>query len=621
MSGVFKRSFAFSVLLLTTLAPFAQKVGVEVGAPAVVAAGEVFRVEFAVNAKPSDFKAPVITGFEVLAGPTVSHGTSISIVNGEVTKTVNYSYMYVLQASAEGRFTIPPVEVTVEGKVYSSRATAIDVVAGGAQQGTPQSASQGSGQGQQTHVPAAISPDDMMINASVSRASVYKGQPVKLTLKMYKRVNLGGISGTKLPAFNGFWSQELQLNPNRQWARENYGNKVYDALVIGEYLLYPQQSGTLTIEPFELTAVAQIIVQSQNRSPFDDFFGGGQQVQEVRKELRTKPLQVTVKDLPGGAPVGFSGAVGDFTMDANLPSRSVAANSAATYTIKIAGSGNLPLIQAPKISMPGSLEQYNIKTTESLSSSGAGISGYRQFEYPFIPRAEGACIIDAVEFSYFNPETGRYVTLSAPAVELNVTPDGSGGAHSDGGGLVSGLTKEDIRILGKDIRFIKIGDPGLRPAGRVLMASGLYFMMLALVALLAVAAYFLFAARIRLSGNMAAVRGKRANKVALQRLRAADGFRRGGDRKRFLEEMLRALWGYMGDRLNIPAASLTRDNVREKLTRRGVAPAQTDRYIDVISDCELAQYSPAQSGQVDEIYRAGVEAISAMETALKNTAR
>ncbi|MDR2885576.1 MAG: BatD family protein, partial [Rikenellaceae bacterium] len=452
---------------------------------------------------------------------------------------------------------------------------------------------------------------------SVSRTDVYKGQPVRLTLKLYKRVQLGGVSGSKTPAFNGFWSQELPQNQNRPWQRETYSGKVYDAIVLSEYLLYPQQSGRLNIEPFELTAVAQVIVQQRGQSIFDDFFGGGPMEQEVQKELKSRPISVTVRDFPAGAPAGFNGAVGDFTMEASLSAQSIAANSAATYTVKISGSGNLPLIQAPRISMPGSMEQYNIKTTESLSSSAAGISGYRQFEYPFIARAEGLCTIDEVRFSYFNPETGRYATLSAPAADLNVTADSGASPRGEGGGLVSGLTKEDIKVLGKDIRFIKIGDAALRPAGRMMMLSVPYFALLALLAALAVGAWYWLRRRMRMMGNAAVVRGKRANKAALGRLKAADKLRREGDRRRFLEEMLRALWGYMGDRLNIPAANLTRENVRERLARRGTPAQLIERYIDVISDCELAQYSPETSGQTDELYRAGVEAISSMESSLK----
>ncbi len=606
--------------VFAVIASFAQKVSVEVGAPTIVAVGEVFRVEFAVNAKPDEFTPPAITGFDVLAGPTVSHGTSVSIINGDVTKSVNYTYTYVFQATAEGRVTIPAATVVVEGRSYASNPTAIEVVAEGAmgQPANRRGGQQQGGQGGQSQPTATVSPDDMAISAFVTRTNVYKGQPIKLTLKIYKRVQLGDIGGTKLPAFNGFWSQELPLNPNRQWQRETYNNKVYDALVLGEYLLYPQQSGTLTIEPFQLTAVAQIITQARAQTLLDDFFGGGPQVQQVQKELRTRAIQVTVKDFPAGAPAGFNGAVGDFTLDANISSKSLPANSAATYTIKISGSGNLPLIQAPKLTMPGSFEQYNIKTTESLNSTSSGITGYRQFEYPFIARAEGSYPLGPVEFSYFNPETGRYVTLASPQVQLDITPDTGGAAsRSNGGGLVGGLTKEDIKILGKDIRFIKIGAPGLADSDKVLAGSGIYYLALLLIALLALAAYFYFSHRIKLMGNVAVVKGKRANKVALQRLRAAEHYKRDDDRRRFLDEMLRALWGYMGDRLNIPAANLTKDNVREELAKRGVPQPKAERYIEVISDCEMAQYSPASPGQAGELYRAGVEVISSMESVLK----
>ncbi len=617
MGGIFKKLSLIGTFIAMAAAGFAQKVNFEVHAPAIVAAGEMFNIEFAVNAKPDEggFKAPAFTGFNVVAGPTVSSGMSTTIVNGEVSRTESYAYTYVLIAPDEGKFTVPPAEIRVGGKSYQTRPLTIEVVADASRdaRGSRQAAAQG-GQARQA---AGLAPDDILIVASANRTEVYKGQPLRVTLKLYQRVPLSDVQGTKLPAFNGFWRQDLPPDNNRTWKRETYNSKVYDAIVLGEYLLYPQQSGNLQIEPFEITVVAQIITQTRRQSMLDDFFGGNQTVQQVPKELRSRPITIRVKDFPQGAPAGFNGAVGNFTFDAQLSSPSVAANSAATYTIKISGSGNLPLIQSPKLELPGSFEQYNIKTTESLSTSVSGISGYRQFDYPFIARAEGTFPINPVDFTYFNPETGRYVTLSTPAQELTITPDAGGGARNTGGGMVTNLTKEEVKIIGQDIRFIKIGAPNFSAGSFMLIGSAAYFAALALIVLLAVAAYVYTKRRIRHLGNIAAVKGKRANKVALQRFNAADGYKNQGDRRRFLEEMLRALWGYMGDRLNIPVAHLTKDSIREELTKRNVPAQQVERYVSVISDCELAQYSPETTGQADELYRAGVEAISNMESILK----
>lgn len=611
MQHFMKKLFFIAVLLLAVGSAFAQKVSFEADAPSVVATDEVFRIEFSLNAKPDNFSPPAITGFDVLAGPTTSQGQSISIVNGSMTQTINFSYTYVLQAHAPGNFTIPAASVVVDGKTYSTKELAIEVVgeasAGRPKAGKTQKSDQSKG---------SISSDDILVRVSVNRNNVYKGQPIKATFKLYTRVPMSGVESAKYPAFNGFWTQELSTD-NNKWQRETLNSKVYDAMVIREYLLYPQQAGVLHIEQFDLTVIAQVVAQQRRQSLIDDFFGGAADVQEVRKRLSAAPIKINVKELPAGAPYSFNGAVGSFNMTSDMPASSISANSATTYSVKISGKGNLPLIQAPKLVLPSSFEQYNIKTTESLSNSGTGISGYRQFEYPFIARAEGEYGIDPIEFSYFDPELVKYVTLATPKIDLEVMPDSTGRGVSAGAGMVSGLTKEDIKILGQDIRFIKIGKSGLSSRTNLFMGSWLYFAIIVLILALFVVALVYLKKIIKERHNSVLVKGKRANKVALQRFKAASIYMKEDNLRQFYEEMLRALWGYVSDKLNIPVANLTKDNVREELLKRGVSYEQSQRFIEIVSECEYAQYSPASSGQMNEVYGAAVALISQYESIVK----
>ena len=600
------------MLLLAAFGAFAQKVTFEVNAPSVVSADEVFRLEFSLNAKPDGFTPPAITGFDVLAGPTTSQGQSISIVNGNMTQSVNFTYTYVLQAHAPGKYTIPSAEVTVDGKSYTTHPYPIEVVNEG--NSAPQGGTDGDRNRPAAQPSGKLAADDMVLRVTADRRSVYKGQPILVTAKLYTRV-MASLESFKTPAFNGFWSQELNVE-NQRPRRETLNGKVYDAIVLRQFLLYPQQAGTLHIEQFDMTLIAQIVTQSRRQSIFDDFFNGGPEVQEIRKKLTASPIRIEVKEFPSGAPASFNGAVGKFTMESQLPTGSITANSAANYTVKISGTGNLPLIQAPKLNLPNSFEQYNIKTTESLNSTTAGISGYRQFEYPFIARAEGTYPVEPIEFSYFNPDLARYVTLSSKTAEVIVLPDSTGGSVPSRG-MVSGMHKEDIKILGQDIRFIKLGKAQLVSRDRIFMASPLYFVLLLLIAAAFVFSLVWLQKRIRESRNAALVRGKRANKVALQRLRAANGYMKADDRRRFFEEMLRALWGYMSDKLNIPVANLTKENVREELLKRGVSAELSARFIEIISECEYAQYSPAVSGQMNDIYQGAVETISKFESVIK----
>ncbi len=600
-------------MLLSAFVARADEVTFEALSPKVVTRGEVFRVEFTLNAEPSGFVPPSFQGFDVLAGPTEAKSQSIQIINGDVTKSLTFTYTFVLQGNEAGKGSVSAAEVTVEGQKYRTEPFTVEIVdEGSAQSSRPAVVGGGSSSASSE---ATISKDDIFVRVTVDKSRVYKGEPVRATFKLYTRQPMSGVESAKYPSFNGFWTQELS-DQNYQWQRENYNNKVYDSRIIREYLLYPQQVGTLQIEPFDLTVIAQIIIKSSRQSVFDDFFGAGPEVQEVRRKLSTSPVRIEVMSLPSGAPASFNGAVGQFSLDATAPQGAITANSAATYTLRISGRGNLPLINAPKVEFPTSFELYNVKTTESLKTTTSGISGYRQFEYPFIARAEGRYVVPAIEFSYFDPRTAKYEILSAPALELEIARD-STSAGQTSSGIVSGLTKEEIKILGQDIRFIRLSSPQLAPKGRLFMWSPLWFCLMGLFVVLFIVAYTVGNRYLKNMRNDRFVRGRRANKMALRRFRAAEDYMKQGDQHGFYEEMLRALWGYMSDKLDIPVADLSRENIREELYTRNIPDEQADRFIRIIAECEQAQYSPVASAQMHDIYREGVDLLSKFESAIK----
>ena len=594
-----------------------EKVTFETNAPMLVSAGEAFRIEFALNAKPDDnsFVPPSFDGFDVLAGPAVSQGSSIRIINGEMSKSINYTITYVLLPQKSGDFRIGAAEAKVKDKTYRTRETIIEVRdnSSGDASGAGQSANRQQDDDNASLESKAgnqIGKDDLMLRLTLSRRNVYKGEPIRATLKLYSRVNVVGSEGAKMPTFNGFWSQELETEQGP--FRETVGGKVYEAYNIAEYLLYPQQNGTLRIEPSELTVVVQVVLQS-NRG-FDPFFGGGHEIYNLRRKLVTPEVTVSVKDFPAGAPASFTGAVGRYTMEAKLSTDRLEANSAATATVKISGTGNLNFLQAPKLELPTSFELYDVKSDESLRTNGSGNTGYRRFEYPFIARAEGDYTIPPIEFTYFNPETEKYVTISSQAFPIAITPDRNGGGASQG--VTTVAKKEDVRLLGNDIRFIKLGSPALRSHVTPLILSPLYFIVAAAILILFAAVYAAMRKHIRDSRNTALVKGRRANKVAVQRFRTAAKYMKEQNRHAFYEEMLRALWGYLSDRFNIPVADLTKESVREELARRG-AHDEARLITEIISECEEAQYSPSASVRMDEVYAEGIDIISRIESAIK----
>lgn len=613
---VVRFALALGCLLAAVGALAAETPRLELSAPLTVALGKPFSVEFTLNAAPDEntFRAPSFEGFDLLAGPAVARGSSVSFINGKMSKSEQYTYTFVLLPKTAGNVTIGAAEARVDGELLRSQPQPVEVVdEGGA---APQGADARRPEREERQTAAdRVAEDDVLLRAVVSKRTVYKNEPLHVTYKLYTRVPFVDYSFEAAPAFNGFWAQDLTRKRNNvQSNRETFNGKVYETYVLGDWLLYPQQAGTLAIEPMGMTVVAQIVVQSRNRDPF---FGGGHEVYNVPRKVRSQPMSVTVKPLPAGAPAGFNGAVGDFRLETVPPDGRLAANSGATYTVRISGSGNLTFVQAPTLTLPGSFEQYNVKTTESINASAAGITGYRQFEYPFIARAEGDYEIAPVLFSYFDPVRGEYRTLSSKAVPVEVLPDAKGGSTETVVLQGRGLSKEEVKLLGEDIRFIKLGAAQLGPERRPLLFSGLYWGLLALIAAFFGGLYVLLRRRIRESQNVVLVRGRRANKVALQRFRAARRYMETQDRHAFYEEMLRALWGYMGDKFNIPVANLTKENVREELHKRGIPQEESQRFTAIITRCDEAQYAPAASTSMQEVYTEGVELISEIESRIK----
>ncbi len=610
-----KRLLNFTFILLISVfaaaSVEAQNITFKASGPSAVAIGEMFQVSYTLSidskGEPEAFKEPDLSAFKVIAGPTVSSGYSVGIVGKDVSRKAEHTYTYVLQIAEVGTYTIPAATITVNGKEYTSQTLPIEAIqAEGGNSQQPQASTSATGE---------IPDDALFMRLIVDKTELYKGEPLRAILKLYSKVSIGGNLDAKFPEFNGFWSQNMDTR-QYQWQRETYNSQVYDTHILSEYLLYPQQSGDLQIDPFEITFVVQIVSRPARQSVFDDFFGGPD-IQEVRKRVASKPIKIKVKNWPAGAPAGFNGAVGNFTMTTEFPSETITANSSSTMKVRISGSGNLPLIQAPQVTIPTSFEQFSIKTTESLEQSVNGITGYRQFEYPIIARAQGDYVIDPVRFAFFNPQSERYVSLSSDGLQVTVLPDSTERTSPVSSGIVSGLSKEDVRILGQDIRYIKVESPGFMKKGKFLVWSLPYFAALLVLLALFVFLLIFLQKRIREMRNVDLVKGKRANKVALQRLQRAQDYMKADNQRKFYEEMLQALWGYMGDKLNIPVAILTKENVRETLQRKAVNPDYINRYIDLISECEYAQYSPAESGQMHDIYRGAIEIISKLESIMK----
>lgn len=601
----------FALFLLVGSMAFAQNTFV-VDAPKVVGQDEAFRVVFTADGDIDDFTQPQFTGLEVLAGPSQSTMMSSQYINGKASKKVEISYTYIVRPLAEGIAKISAASASIGGKVYTTGEVSVEVVKGAASQGgSQQQQGQVTGEAQQRQSASEVSGKDIFLSLAFSKTKVVKGEPIIATLKLYTRVGIAGFEDIKFPVFDGFWSQEIETPQNINFVRENVDGQIYNGAVLRKYVLLPQQTGELAVQPAEMICQVQVMTSPRGRSIFDDFFDQGYQI--VKKRVSSGNAKIKVSPLPAGAPASFGQGVGNFSMKVALSRDSVKAHEAGSVIVTVQGTGNLNLIETPKLQLPADFEQYDVKTTNSYSYGANGISGSKSFEFPFIPRSEGVFEIPPVEYSYYDIKQGKYVTLKSAPVEVKV-------AKGDGvsaGTLVQGISKQSVATLGEDIRYILQGAAGLGKKGHFFVGSWLFFVLLALLAAVYAVLYWALKKQAKLRGDVVRTRNKKANKVARTRLKLAKSYMEQNLRSPFYEEVHKALLGYISDKLAIQFADMQRDTIKETMEAKGVSEANIAAFLQVLEDCEMARYSfGGDSGEISTQYAKAVEIISALEDEL-----
>ena len=610
MSGLFnfvqmklfiRRVLFTFILLFATIEVWAQ-VSFVADAPALAEIGRPFRVEFTVDKEPDSntLKAPDFEGFEVLAGPSVSTGHSIQFINGKQSSSYNCTFTYVLLPAKAGTFRIGAASIEVEGKSYTTEPLLIEIIAEKATSDADKQTSKSPD--------SRISQDDILLRLKLSEQDLYKGESIRASLVLYTRVGVEQIENLEMPPFDDFWTQELSFDNTP--SREEYNGRVYETYKIRELLLSPQRSGEIVIPATTMSVIIQVVMQ--NNRHIDPIFGG-RQIVHLTRELKTAPVRINVRDFPTGAPASFNGAVGDFSLRAKFPEASIKANSADQLAITISGEGNLKFITAPRVILPESFELYDTKISDNIQVTASGTSGSITYTYPFVARSAGSFDIEPIEFCYFNPSTGEYHTLATERFHVEILDDGSAAATN-----IVGFTDYGgaMRQLDRDIRYIHDVAKQSRSA-QLFILSPLYWLVVVLSVALFIVIYVLLRRRIRLNRNVVARRMKRADKVAVQRLRVAERYMRENNRHAFYEEMLHAMWGYIGDKFNIPVANLTKETIREQLYRRGVSAADVEQFCEIISRLDEAQYAPSTEGDMGSVYADAVDAISKIESIVK----
>lgn len=603
-------------LLFTILAAWqvkaADKVRFVAEAADVVVSGDQVRLVFTVNSQDiKDFRAPSIKGFDVLMGPSRSQQSSIQIINGKRTSNSSTAFTYILLAGNPGTYTIPAASVEVNGEKVFSNAISIKVLP--QDQTSGNSGNNGGGSASSSRSQAAgsrISANDLFITATASKTTVHEQEAILLTYKVYTVVNLRQLYG-KMPDLKGFHTQEVELPQQKTFTLEHYKGRNYNTTVWSQYVLFPQQTGKLEIPSITFDGV--VAQQTISDDPFDAFFNGGGYV-EVKKKITTPKVVINVQLLPA-KPAGFSGAVGEFKLASSINATDVKTNDAVTIKLTLSGTGNMKLIGTPEVKFPQDFEIYDPKVTDDYKLTNSGLTGTKTFEYLAIPRHAGNFTIPAIEFTYFDLKSNSYETLKTEAYNLKVAK-GQGNADQ----VISDFTnKESVKMLGKDIRFIKLGDSSLRPKGDFFFGTVGYYLCYLIPLLLFVVFAVIYRQKALENANVAKVKTKKANKVATRRMKLAGKLLAENKKNEFYDEVLKALWGYISDKLSIPVSQLSKDNIEAELTNYGVQEALIAEFIGVLNECEYARYAPGNENEaMDKVYSASVEVISKMENSIKH---
>ncbi|MBU0489471.1 MAG: BatD family protein [Bacteroidetes bacterium] len=593
------------LILFLASAVSAQDVKFTAAAPSAVSTGQQFRLTYTVNAAGTKFTGPAIKNFNVLGGPNQSSSTSMQIINGTMTQSVSYAFTYFLSASEEGVFNIPAAKISVDGTEYSSNTLTIKVVKGQAPQ-TNQNNNQPAVQSDN------ITGDDIFVTSTPSKTKVYQGEPLVFTQKIFSKLTLVGFEDSKFPPFTGFWTEDVKMPAQITLNFENYNGVRYQAAELKKTILFPQKSGKLTIDPTELDCIIRIQKRRGNGF-FDSFFGVG--YENRKANVKSKPVTIEVMPFPeNGKPIDFSGVAGTFQMKTDISATEVKANEPITLKIVVSGNGNLRLIDEMGLEPPPDIETYEPKINDNISVSGSGVSGKREFEYLLIPRNAGTYKIKPVEFAYFDLSRKAYVTLSTPEFTIKVGK----GDGSQSNVTVSNINKEDVQYVGSDIRHIKLEDPHLQPKGSLFFLSPLYFLLLILCPLAYIFFIFLLKKFIRNRSDLARIKTRKASPVAKKRMRTANSYLTANQSEAFFEEVSRALWGYISDKLSIPTSDLSKDNVAELLKKRGLPDQVTFELTETLDTCEYARYSPSEAGSdMRNVYEKAVKVISEMENSGK----
>lgn len=595
-----KRFIIFIYLTLLVCATALQaQVNFTVKPPSRVYEGQRFPVTFRLtNADGSDLKVSQINGCSLLYGPSVSQSQSYQVVNGKASSTSATEYTYYYKADKAGTFTIPAASIVADGKHLSTKAVTFTVHS---IQDANTPASQRPVDVDDVDTQAAgrrVNSDDVFVRIILSKSSAYEQEAIGCTIKLYTKYSISSFLPTRQPAFDGFLIQEVDVQPSLN-QMETYNGQNYMTAVLKKCIIFPQKSGKLTINSGNYD-ISVVQYDNVNMGMFQV-----RQPKEAKIKVNSNSASINILPLPQPQPNGFTGAVGTFNIDSRLIGNSFRTNDPATLIYTISGTGNIKYVKEPVIDFPTEFEQYTPKNDIDAEVQGNDVTGRMTVEYTFVPQSVGDFTIGSNKFVYFNPQTKQYVTLNTPSYLIKVAKGVSAPVTTD---------QKDVENKNSDIRHIYLGDKNPMKQHHLVVFESWYWILYIGLLIVAGAVLAINRRNARLNADVTGRRTAKASKVARRRLKAAEGFMKSGDSDKFYEEMLRAIWGYLSDKLSMPVSQLSRDNISATLSSKGYSEENANAIVAVLDDCEMARYTPDSSSHMDSVYERGVNAINKLES-------
>ncbi len=605
-----KRSILFTLLIaIFSSTLLAQDVEFKAQAKGAVLSGEKFQLIYSVNEEGEDLRLPQLNDFTVLMGPSIMTSSSTQIINGKITRSKEYTYTYILKCDKPGKYTLAPAQITVDGKKVESNSLSIEVVKNEGGATTQQS------QNQESDSSNSFSKDDLFITVSNNKSSIYQGEPLVLTTKIYTRINLDNISDIKHPDYRNFIVQDIEDGNNIQWTYEFVNNKQYRVGTLERKVLYAQKSGQQTIDATEIEFLIKQRINRRSTSIFDDFFDNNYRM--VKKRVSSKPLTINVKPFPAPIPSSFSGAVGDLSLNVTCSQNEAKVNDGITIKAVVSGTGNHKLMSIPEFNFSKDFDTFDPTTKNNFTNTVSGMKGSKSFEYLIIPRYSGSYTIDPLVFTYFNPKQGKFISLKSDPINIEVE---KGSEEPNGTTYIpSSVNREDVQFIGKDIRFIKTENLSLKDKGTFLFGSLLFYLGYIIPIIIFIIVYFFNKKKMHENANIHLVKNKKANKMATKRLKKSSVYLKENNHEAFYEEVLKALYSYLSDKLFLPVSELSKEKAVELIIKRGVSEEVKDELLEILDTCEFARFSPSsgETAQMDSLYNKALNNISKLDNQIK----